>query len=250
MRHGSVAALTGVLLLAVRPDVGAAHGAPAAQSTTAQTSVRTAHPALLYNPRSRCPELRQAEPEDAGSALVLFQVGPTGVPSQASIKSSSGSNTLDTAAVQCVLKLRFDPATTLGDGVTITSWQQIAWKWATPPAPRRGTAASDSASAVPSDGPNSTAASGARASEATQRSSDSPAASQSFGDGKAEVRVCVDQAGRLVGEPEIVHSSGDAAFDAAAIHIARAGSGAYRLASADGKGATGCLHVSIDQEKR
>lgn len=66
------------------------------------------------------------------------------------------------------------------------------------------------------------------------------------GEGRAEVNVCVDEAGRLTQEPAIIRSSGDAQFDAAAVDVAKAGSGQYRPPTADAKPLAGCLQLVIN----
>src|SRR5579859_3258492 len=83
---------------------------------------------LGFNPKTWCPDLRIAD--EGTIAVVVFWLPRSGTPSQISIKSSSGSNALDSAAISCVSRLRFAPATTLGNGDPIDSWQQIALRWA------------------------------------------------------------------------------------------------------------------------
>src|SRR5260370_30043607 len=131
MRKPRCTTLACAVLLAVQTNTVAAQGVPAA------AGVSLAHVALRYDPVRQCPDLRLAED---GAAVVVFLVGPSGVPSRASVKSSSGSEALDTAAMSCVLKLRFQPATRAGDGVAIDSWQEGAWRWATQREYPQGTA--------------------------------------------------------------------------------------------------------------
>ena len=64
---------------------------------------------LGFNPKTRCPDLRIAD--EGTIAVVVFWLPRSGTPSQISIKSSSGSNALDSAAISCVSRLRFAPAT-------------------------------------------------------------------------------------------------------------------------------------------
>src|SRR5712671_7843065 len=108
MRKWQCTTLTCAVLSAVQTNTGAA------QSMPGPASVSLAHIALRSDPTRQCPDLRLAAD---GAAVVLFLVGPTGVPSRAAIKSSSGSEALDTAAMNCLLNLRFQPATRAGDGV-------------------------------------------------------------------------------------------------------------------------------------
>src|SRR6202158_2790095 len=117
MRKSRCTTLTCAVLLAVQADTGAA------QNTPGPASISRAHVAWRFDPIRQCPDLRLAED---GAAVVVFLVGASGVPSRAAIKSSSGSEALDTAAMNCVLKLRFQPATRAGDGVAVDSWQEIA----------------------------------------------------------------------------------------------------------------------------
>jgi TonB family protein len=180
--------------------------------------VRDAAVATGYDARSRCPDLAAADPQDGAAARVLFLVGPTGVPSQASIKSSSGSADLDAAAVSCVLKLKFLPAVHVGDGNAVSSWQEIAWEWG-----RAHTTAA-----------NPTAAASVAAVAVTGAPPPAPAHP---GAGAAEARVCVDAAGRLAQDPVITRSSGDPALDAATLRVARAAAGSYP--------ASGCVQLSL-----
>src|SRR5271166_4623073 len=100
----------------------------AAQTPPIPDNPQRAQTFLGFNPKKRCPDLRIA---DGGTmAVVVFWLPRSGIPSKIFLKSPSGSNALDTAAIGCVSILRFAPATTLGDGESIDSWQQIAFRWA------------------------------------------------------------------------------------------------------------------------
>ena len=192
-----------------------------ATAATATDEARDATVAMGFDTRTRCRDLLQADPQDGSAALVLFVVGPTGVPSRASIKSSSGSTSLDAAAVDCVMRLRFLPVVHAGDGNAISSWQEIAWKWGrfhTDPAAAAAAAAEPHAPA-PANAPPQPAASAVA---------------------PAEARVCFDAAGRLAQEPAIVRASGSAQLDAAAVSAARA--------ALPGSSGGGCLRVLITRE--
>ena len=63
--------------------------------------------------------------------------------------------------------------------------------------------------------------------------------------GASMVRVCVDEQGRLTGEPQLAHSSGYARLDAAALKIARAASGHYRPTTEDGRPVQDCYPLPI-----
>jgi TonB family protein len=186
----------------------------------------------------------------------VFHVGPTGIPSQARIKTSSGSPELDNASLACVMKLRFLPATAAGEGGGIESWQQMAWRGlmhapATPAASAAPAASPGGASvAAPAAGVAAAtlgaAAAGASAGTAAVAAATTRTAPAATGSSSAEVRVCANSEGKLTQDPVISRSSGDAAFDAAALAIARSGSGHYRPGSAaDGQPAAGCVLLSI-----
>jgi TonB family protein len=194
---------------------------------------------LGVNPKTRCPDLRIAD--EGTIAVVLFWVPRGGAPSQISIKSSSGSSALDSAAISCVSRLRFAPATTLGEGDPIDSWQQIAFRWAD-----QGNA--DGTRAMTSQNPLS------GTSRASEPIAGAPAqiaanAKQDVSAGQANsvtVHVCVDETGRLEQDPTIVHSSGMAALDQAAVRIAASGSAYYRPdTSSNGPPVSGCAQLAI-----
>jgi len=218
MRKWQCTTRTCAVLLAAQTNTGAP------QSMPGPPSASLAHVALRSDPTRQCPDLRLAAD---GAAVVLFLVGPTGVPSRAAIKSSSGSEALDTAAMSCVLKLRFQPATRAGDGVAIDSWQEGAWRWATQREYPQGTASRASQDNVASVSPES-----------------SPPK-----DAKVELHVCSDVAGKLAQDPTIIRSSGDPGLDEAAVAIAKSGSGYYRPATTlGGKPVSGCAQLAIKFE--
>jgi TonB family protein len=221
------------VVLSVPVDIHAAQTQPVpANPIWAQTF-------LGVNPKARCPDLRISD--EGTLAVVLFWVPRGGAPSQISIKSSSGSNALDAAAISCVSKLRFAPATTLGDGDPIDSWQQIAFRWAIP-----GNA--DETRAMTSQNP---ASGPTRASEPIAGAPAPIAANAKQDDSSRQansvtVHVCVDKTGRLEQDPTIVHSSGMASLDEAAVKIAASGSAYYRPAtSSNAPPASGCAQLAI-----
>ncbi len=190
-------------LLALAADIAAAQEA---------AEIRDATVAMGFDSKSRCPDLLHTDAQDGAGALILFVVGPTGVPSRAAVKSSSGAADLDAAAVACVLRLRFLPVVNAGDGNAVSSWQEIAWKWG-----RQHTATPAPGAAAPVTSP-----------------APEPARSRAV---SAEVRVCVDAGGRLVQDPALTRSSGDSALDAATVRVARAAAGAYP--------APGCVRLTF-----
>jgi TonB family protein len=211
----------------------------AAQSQPVPANPKWAQTFLGVNPKTRCPDLRIAD--EGTIAVVLFWVPRGGAPSQISIKSSSGSSALDSAAISCVSRLRFAPATTLGEGDPIDSWQQIAFRWAD-----QGNA--DGTRAMTSQNPLS------GTSRASEPIAGAPAqiaanAKQDVSAGQANsvtVHVCVDETGRLEQDPTIVHSSGMAALDQAAVRIAASGSAYYRPdTSSNGPPVSGCAQLAI-----
>jgi TonB family protein len=231
MRRWQCTTLTCAVLLAVQTNTGAD------QSMPRPASVSRAYVALNFDPTRQCPDLRLAED---GAAVVVFLVGATGVPSRASIKSPSGSESLDTAAVNCVLKLRFQPATRAGDGVAVESWQEAAWRWATQREYPQGAASR----ASPPDDQKSIGLTAAKDNNASVSPQSSPPK-----DAKVELHVCSDVAGKLAQDPTIIRSSGDPGLDEAAVAIAKSGSGYYRPATTlGGKPVSGCAQLAIKFE--
>jgi len=206
----------------------------AAQTPPVPDNPLRAQTSLGFNLKTRCPDLRIAD--EGTTAVVVFWLPRSGTPSQISIRSSSGSNALDSAAISCVSRLRFAPATTLGDGDPIDSWQQIALRWA-------NQGHSDEARAMTSQGP-SPGAPAQMAASARQETSGGDATG-----GHADsvtVHVCVDATGRLEQDPTIVHSSGVASLDQAAVRIAASGSAYYRQdTSSNGPPVSGCVQLAI-----
>lgn len=199
----------------------------------AGAELREASVAVGYEPGGRCPGLIQTDVQEPSAALVVLVVGPSGVPSQPAIKSSSGSDSLDAAAIGCVMKLRFLPAVRAGEGSAMASWQEIAWKWG-----REHLAQSAPAAAL-----TPAAATAAVVGAAVSGPSGPHPAT-----GDAEVRVCADERGRLTQDPIITRSSGDSGLDQAALGIARSGAPYYRPAGATA--VTGCAQLAIKFETR
>jgi TonB family protein len=224
------------VVLSVRADISAAQTQPVPY-IRAQTS-------LGFNPKTRCPDLRIAD--EGTTAVIVFWLPSSGIPSQISIKSSSGSNALDSAAISCVSKLRFASATRVGDGEPIDSWQQIAFRWA-----NQGNA--DETRAMSTQNPSS------GASRSSEPIAGAPAqiaanARQEDSGGQANsvtVHVCVDETGRLEKDPTIVHSSGMTSLDQAAVRIAASGSAYYRPdTSSNGPPVSGCVQLAIKFEMK
>ena len=63
--------------------------------------------------------------------------------------------------------------------------------------------------------------------------------------GAVGVRVCVDEHGRLQGDPTIADTSGSARLDGGALALARAGSGHYRSSTEDGKPVSSCYAYRV-----
>ena len=240
-------------LLAVQMTVCAAQDRPPAGSVIA------ARPAWRYDPTQRCPGL-EVSPKGYG-AVVEFFVNTSGMPSKAYISTSSHSDTLDAAALECVGKLRFQPAAKLGEGSPMDSWQRIALKAEDPPpqaaaaaatAPGAGTAAPAAAATTSALAPAvaATAAAGGAAVVATSKAA--PAAVTAAPGGAAassgrpvEVRECTDASGKAQ-EPTVVQSSGNPQLDQAALTVVRSGAPYLRQAAqADAKSAPGCLHLQV-----
>jgi TonB family protein len=226
------------LVLAVQADISVAQTQPIPDNPLqAQTS-------LGFNPKTRCPDLRIAD--EGTIAVVVFWVARSGIPSRISIRSSSGSDTLDSAAVSCVAKLRFAPATRLGDGEPLDAWQQIAWRWA-----QQNNAAEARTMTSQTSPAAAGRASGPTAATPTQTAAE---ATRDDSGGKANsvtVRVCVDATGQLKQQPTIVNSSGKASLDQAAVKIAASGSAYYRPdTSSNGPPVSGCAQLAIKFETK
>jgi TonB family protein len=227
MRDWRRAGLTGAVLalswsLPLIPAAAQSEASPPA-------AARTAHLAVISNFSASCPELKRADPDEETVAIVIFHVGVTGLPSHASISSSSHSETLDAAATSCIMKLRFQPATSPGDGEAVASWQQLALRWLKPSAHN-----ADPSAPTPAPAP---AAAGPHAAQAA--------------DARVDVRVCVDGNGKLAQPATVVRSSGDAQFDAAALRIARSASGSYRsTASLNPATTSECVPLTLSVEQR
>ena len=228
MRNGLRVTLMCVVL-GSRADIIAAQTQPVPDNPMgAQTS-------LGYNPRTLCPDLRIA---DGGtSAVVVFWVPGSGIPSHIAIKSSSGSALLDSAAINCISRLRFAPATRLGDGEFFDAWQQFALRWAHDEGQARPTGAIQAAEPV-AGAPAQMAGAGRQVDSGGQANS-------------VTVHVCVDETGKLKQEPTIVHSSGKPSVDQAAVRIAAAGSAYYRPdTSLQGPPVSGCAQLAIKFETK
>jgi TonB family protein len=224
MRKWPCTSLICAALLTAQSNICTAQNAPAG------ASISQARVAWTVDSTRHCPDLRIAE--DGTVAVVVFLVSAGGVPSRASIKSSSGSEALDAAALSCVMKLKFQPATRVGDGVPVDSWQAMAWRWVSRPGQA---SAPQSQNAIPPVAMSGTAAG---------RSENSPLK-------EVDLRVCSDAAGQLLQDPTVIHSSGDPALDEAALKIAKAGSGNYRPATASvGKPVSGCAQLAIRFETK
>jgi len=223
------------VVLSVQPQVGAAQSAASSPSASAPApaGVWRARTALRFNPASRCRDIVNTGETDSGAALVLFQVGTSGVPSEPAIRSSSGSERLDAAAIACVQQLRFYPALSRGEGAPIVSWQQMAFRWKTPP-PQPAQAAQQCA-------PGAT-------SPAAAQPKDNDAGSKRAlpGEAKADVCVCVDETGKLAQQPTILQSTGDARFDQAAVALASAGH--YTPSIQGGKAVANCSRITVRVE--
>jgi TonB family protein len=216
----------------------AAGGAATAQGKSAAPAgeLLAARFAWGVDPVKRCPELRHTNAEEGAVAVVRFLVGPTGVPSKASVRDSSGSESFDAAATSCVLKLRFLPATRLGDAVAIESWQQLALKSAAAPSAPQAARCDQAGTGHGGESANSVVV--ADAQEASDRKQAGPTTA------RAGVCVCVDESGKLTQPPVLTSTSGIAGFDKAALELS--GAAHYRpAASSSGQPAPGCFRFKV-----
>jgi len=212
----------------------------AAQTQPVPDNPLHAQTLLRFNPNTRCPDLRVAD--EGTMAVVVFWLAKNGIPSHISIKSSSGSTTLDSAAIGCVSRLRFAPATRLGDGEFLDSWQQFALRWANP--------GNDEGRAM-TPSPEASQAAEPVVGATAQMAGDGRQIDSGGQANSVTVHVCVDESGKLKQDPTIVHSSGKASVDQAAIRIAAAGSAYYRLdTSLNGPPGSGCAQLTIRFETK
>jgi len=63
--------------------------------------------------------------------------------------------------------------------------------------------------------------------------------------GATILQVCVDAAGRLISDPEKTGTSGSGRLDAAAVRLAKGGSGHYRPTTQDGRPVADCYPIKI-----
>src|SRR5262245_35602427 len=118
MRIGVRTAFVGGALLAAQLNIGATQERPP------PASIVKARPAWRYDPAQRCPGL-EVSPAGYG-AVIVFHVSAAGAPSQAYVGTSSNSESLDAAALACVAQLKFTPASKMGEGTPMESWQALA----------------------------------------------------------------------------------------------------------------------------
>ena len=228
MRGSRLMIFACVVLLAAPQHPGRAQNTPA----SAAEDLPNAQLGWGSDPAKRCPELRQGVANEGAVAVVKFMVGTTGVPSQASIRSSSGSSGFDAAALSCVPKLRFQAATRFGDGVPVESWRQFAFKWGGPvgaPQAARCEATGD----------------------VTQSAESGSAAHDTPGPARTAtgVCVCVDETGKISQAPVLTSSSGSPGFDKAALELSSAAH--YRPAvSGNGHAAAGCFRFRVGIEMK
>lgn len=199
-----------------------------------------AQTSLGFSTQKSCPDLRISD--EGTLAVVVFWLPGSGIPAQISIKSSSGSSALDSAALSCAAKLRFAAATRLGDGEPIDSWQQIGFRWVETRAPTATASQAAGASQAERTSQSAEPATGAPARIVPDaRQGDSGAQANSV-----TVHVCTDESGRLKQDPTIVHSSGKQSLDQAAVHIAASGSPYYRPdKESNGPSVSGCAQLVI-----
>lgn len=233
----SILAFALMLVAQLQLAIAESAAAPAAGA------LRRAQPAWGSDPGKRCPELRNTSAEEGAVAVVQFLVGPTGVPSRASIRATSGSEGFDTAAMGCVMKLHFLPATGMGDGAAIESWQQFALKWEGTPSAVQSPRCDSGAAAQGDAQPSSVVV--AEAAEGGDRTGGQTGPATA----RAGVCVCIDETGKLAQPPVLTKSSGIPGFDKAALELSAAAK--YRPANAaNGKPTAGCFHLKAGLEAK
>jgi len=206
----------------------------AAQIPPVPEHPRWAQTTLGVNLKTWCPDLRMAD--EGTIAVVVFWLSSSGIASRISVKSSSGSNALDSAAISCVSRLPFAVATALGTGDPIDSWQQVAFRWA-------DQSHANETQAMTSQNPLAMASSASVPIAGALKSQDDSSRHAN----SVTVHACVDETGRLKQDPTIVHSSGVVSLDQAAVRIAASGSAYYRPdTSSSGPPVSGCAELVIN----
>ena len=227
------------LVLAAYLQLMTALSRAATPAAPAAGEFRDAHFPFGVDPARRCPELRQTNTEAGAVAVVQFLVGTTGAPSKVSIRESSGSEGFDAAAMSCVQKLRFTPATRLGDAVPIESWQQLALKSTAPAVAPQAARCDQAGTGEARDTANSTVV--AAPEEVNDRKQPGPTGA------RAGVCACVDESGKLTQPPVLTNSSGITGFDKAALELS--GAAHYRPAtSSNGQPTPGCFRFKVGIE--
>jgi TonB family protein len=160
-------------------------------------------PAKLLNATElmkQCPYPAEAESE--GETLLSLVIDETGALSNISVKQSSGSQELDDAAVECMKKGQFQPAT--HDGQATASGSVAPWRWTLP---------------------------------SVARSCDAAVSKSSLKNGPPDPKIwpqpayvcfCFDDSGVLQGKPTIFHSTGYRDADRMAMDVVPLKSGAYQ----------------------
>jgi TonB family protein len=232
MKSSRLVTLVSAMVLAPLSPIALAQSK---QSAPPADDVRAAQLAWGSDPAKRCPDLRQSVAPEGAVAVVQFLVGPTGAPSRAAIRSSSGSTGFDAAATSCILKLRFLPVTRIGDAVPVESWQQLALKWQGPvSAPQTAHCEEQGADSaqIPLVVPESA--------DSREGSRDRPGPAVT----RAGVCVCVDENGKIAQKPVLTNSSGNTRFDTAALELSSAAH--YRPAiAASGQPTAGCFRFRV-----
>jgi TonB family protein len=228
------------MLLTAQWHLAIAQTAAQGQSAAPTGQLPAARFPFGVDPAKRCPELRHTDAQPGAVAVVQFLVGSTGAPSRVSIRESSGSETFDAAATSCIPKLRFSPATRLGDAVPIESWQQLALKAAGAPSVPQAARCDQPGTGQPAETANPAVVD---AQEADDRKQPGPMRA------KTGVCVCVDETGKLTQPPVLTNSSGVAAFDKAALELS--GAAHYRpAATASGQATPGCFRFKVGLDAR
>lgn len=198
-----------------------------AKIAAAPGSMTPAHMVPESDLQRDCPYPAEAQKRhEEGVTKVRIDTDATGLLTNASVLASSGSAQLDAAALECVKKARFAPA--MRGGVPISSVSEIAWKWKYVPMPLQTCDQTPSTD----DEPGLSGIIGTLTIKLEPE-----AARQAPGGGRAIVCACLDESGKLVGEPEISVSSNNAFLDSGALKMAKAIP--YRA------GSNGCLRTML-----
>jgi TonB family protein len=184
-----------------------------APSLTVVRSGDGIEPARMLSPedlQSSCPYPPEAyRAHEEGATKIRVATDSTGALISSSVLVSSGFSQLDSAALACIKKARFAPATRNGEPIEFVG--EVIWRWRLP--------AMLKTCEQPHISANTEEMTGVTSVVTLKPAPD--AAHRASGGGSATVCVCLDDSGKVVNDPLISASSGSAFFDSGAINVAK-----------------------------